>query len=535
MAGSAGSRRSQGAPPRRLGHEVPRIFTPPLRELTPETSYGFHVIEFADVLGIVLFPWQRWLLIHMLELLEDGRLRFRTVVILVGRQNGKSTLAKVIVLWFMYVLNTRLVLGTAQDLDVAEGLWAETVEMAQEDEELADMIARVVQGNGKKTLELTNGSKYQTKAASRRGGRGKTAGVVLLDELREHQNFEAWAAITKTTLTLANALVIALSNAGDLKSMVLRHLRRMAHLALGDPDGIWDGTDDVAEEVPDELDGEDLDDLAIFEWSAPPGAEAGDREAWAAANPSMGHIAPLERGIASAYRTDPPEQFLTECLCQWPDFSKDGPFPPGQWEAGIDVDSRIAPDARRSFCVDVSWDRTWSSIAVAGWRTDSLMHTEVVANRAGLDWVVPWFADKDRAARNGGHMFVVVQAKGAPASSLIEDLNAIEHVTVIEWGGTDLSIGCGKYFDLVKLSGLREVEGSEPVRAGLCHLPQPPLNVAAGVAAMKPFGDAWVWNRAASTEDISPLFASTGAVWHALQAPAVVPESPYEHRDVMVV
>lgn len=46
---------------RLVGSETPRIYTPPLRELTPDTSYGFSVIEFADkVLGVNLFPWERW-------------------------------------------------------------------------------------------------------------------------------------------------------------------------------------------------------------------------------------------------------------------------------------------------------------------------------------------------------------------------------------------------------------------------------------------------------------------------------------------
>lgn len=37
------------------GCEAPRIFTPPLRDLTPETTLGFEVIEFAeDVLQVEL-------------------------------------------------------------------------------------------------------------------------------------------------------------------------------------------------------------------------------------------------------------------------------------------------------------------------------------------------------------------------------------------------------------------------------------------------------------------------------------------------
>ena len=54
------------------GCEQPRIFTPPLRELTPDTTLGFECIAFAeDVLGIRLIPWQRWLLIHALEIIDE--------------------------------------------------------------------------------------------------------------------------------------------------------------------------------------------------------------------------------------------------------------------------------------------------------------------------------------------------------------------------------------------------------------------------------------------------------------------------------
>src|SRR5438128_1399318 len=114
------------------GCEVPRIFTPPLRELTPATSKGFECIEFAeDVLGIELLPWQKWLLIHALELAADGSYRFRTVVLLVARQNGKSTLMQVLSLWRMYLDAARLIIGTAQNLDIAEEQWQGAVELAE--------------------------------------------------------------------------------------------------------------------------------------------------------------------------------------------------------------------------------------------------------------------------------------------------------------------------------------------------------------------------------------------------------------------
>lgn len=536
----ASSRSSAAVRPQRLGRETPRIFTPPLGPLTPETSLGFSVIEFSTLLGIDLMPWQRWLLIHMLELV-DGRLRFRTVVVLVARQNGKSTVMKVLALWFMYVYGSRLILGTAQDLGVAEDLWQEAVELAQEDEDLAEEIRKVSNVNGNKALVLESGAQYKVKAATRRGGRGKTADVVVLDELREHQSFEAWAAITKTTLSLAQALVIGLSNAGDPKSVVLRHLRRMAHLALGDPDKIWTGTDDEPAAIIDELDDLDADDvepddLAIFEWSAPPNAAPDDRDAWAQANPSMNYTLP-ERNLLSAFRQDPPDVWLTECLCQWPDFSADGPFPAGQWAAGFDPDSRIAPGTPRTFCVDIAWDRTSATIAWAGLREDGLPHVEVVADRVGTDWIIPWLTDPERVARWGGRLTVVVQAKGAPASSLLDELRALEVIDLVEWGGSDLGAGCGKLYDLVRDAGLKESDppGGAPTRAGLCHLSQPILNVAANAAVTKPLGDSWVWNRKASPVNIAPLMAVTGALWHVLLTPEPVAVSAYETRGLTVL
>ena len=72
----------------------PRIYTPPLRELTPETSLGFLFIEFCDSLGQPLLPWQKWLSIHALEFIgtfpEDWSFRFRYIIVLVSRQNGKT-------------------------------------------------------------------------------------------------------------------------------------------------------------------------------------------------------------------------------------------------------------------------------------------------------------------------------------------------------------------------------------------------------------------------------------------------------------
>ena len=105
------------------GKQTPRLFTPPLRELTPETSLGYMFIDFCESIGQPLLPWQKWLSIHAMEIVGDihgeWHFRFRYIIVLVSRQNGKTYWFKLLGLFFNYVLQTKLVIGTAQNLDKA--------------------------------------------------------------------------------------------------------------------------------------------------------------------------------------------------------------------------------------------------------------------------------------------------------------------------------------------------------------------------------------------------------------------------------
>ena len=88
----------------RHGVTVPRLWTPPLRRLDRRTSKGWDVIDFARiVLGIRLYPWQQWLLVHALELDPDGSYRFSKVIVEVARQNGKTTLVTVLEAYWLFV------------------------------------------------------------------------------------------------------------------------------------------------------------------------------------------------------------------------------------------------------------------------------------------------------------------------------------------------------------------------------------------------------------------------------------------------
>ena len=505
---------------RTYGHTEPRIFTPPLRELTPDTTLGFDVIDFAaNVLDLDLHPWQRWLFVHALEIEGDfggeWRFRFRTVVVEVARQQGKTFLGTILALFFLYMLGVALILGTAQDLEQAEDTWAACVDMAQSDPDLKAEIEHVWYTNGAKRLQLTRNRQYRVKATTRKAGRGKSADLILLDELREHRDWEAWGALTKTTMARDNALVWCMSNAGDGSSVVLRHLRLQAHAELGDPDGIVAALGGRADMTDEDDEGTTL---GWFEWSAPPDADPSLPETWAWSNPSLGRTV-QERSLRAAQRTDPPDVFRTECLCQWVEAVDQPPFPTDSWAGGIDRDSFIPADAPLSVGVDVSADREHSAVAVCGRRPDGLLHGEVVAYRDGIGWLVDWFRDRVGAEGWPEPIYVALQGRGAPVSAVSELLGAIDGIEVVEVTGRDVGAYCGRLWDAVAASA----PDSRSDATRLMHIPQPVLDLAANVAVTRPMGDgAWAWDRVKSREDISPLVALTMA--HGLETR--VPEQP---------
>lgn len=514
---------------------------------------------------MVLLPWQRSALIRMLEILPDGSLRFRTAVILVARQNGKSTLAQVLTIWLLFVWGWPLILGTAQDLDVAETLWEEVVDIVHENDELAALVEGVTKVNGKKSLNLESGAKYKVKAANRRAGRGLSGNLVLLDELREHQTWDAWGAITKTTMARAEALILALSNAGDITSRVLRYLRLMAHRALGDPDGIGAAEEDSGtaptqfdldtlesfdEATDDELDEFDDDDLAnievddleqdedtlcLLEWSAIPGCDRRDRTGWAAANPSMGDTITVKT-IASACKTDPEWVFRTEVLCQWNDGATAGPFDPGAWDhgkvktvRGADGVERVAdPDVDRidgRVVAGIAQSGPVTYIAVAGYRPDGLAQVEIVTGRYGTDWVGEWLTHPDRKGRI---RCVTGQTRGAPEQTLMKKLAADRtfHLPVVDLAGSDL------------LDAYADAE--EAIRENTArHTPWPALDMAAATAEWKVLaGGTKVLDPVKSPTDIATLRAWVHALWlleHEPKAPPPPPPEPKTLDDVAEV
>lgn len=352
------------------GRKVPRLFTPPRRKLTRRSSYGYEVVDFArDVLGEPLDPWEEWLVIHAGELLPDGRPRFRQVLVLVARQNGKTHLLKVLALYWLFVERQRLVVGMSTNLAYAMEAWQGAVAMAEDTPALAGRIpAKGVRlTNGEQQLTTADRCRYKVAASNRRGGRSLSIDRLILDELREHHDWSAWAAATPAMNARPAAQLFAISNQGDETSVVLESLRRAAldHLETGDGD----------------------DRLGLFEWSAPDDCDIEDPRAWAAANPNLGHRLRAEDIAAAARRAaraggEEEATFRVEVLCQRVrklDPAVDG----GAWRRCREDGDMAALRGRVALCLDVAPDQRHATLAGAGQLDDGRVRVALVQEWEG--------------------------------------------------------------------------------------------------------------------------------------------------------
>lgn len=498
-----------------LGCTEPRVFTPPKRELTPETSLGFAVIEFAgQLLGLRLYPWQKWLFIHALELNPDGLYRFRTVVIEIARQNGKTKCEIILALFHLYVLMSGTVIGTAQNLDNAEKAWKEAVSLAQSNEELAELIPKDSPyfGHPKNFMIVHNEDGRETTSEYRvtADGRGFSGDLILLDELREHKSWDAWAAVTNTMNARPKGQCWAFSNAPNAFGVVLRYQRALAHKELGWPDDDEDIQGAILGEIDALPEFEDMPevefDTGFFEWSMAPGLPRNHPQGLMQANPSANHTdvsenCPTYRTLISALRNSPAHVAEAEICCRETTVGVGGPFPEGSWTAtGVDEahrdDAKRAAGSKIVVCVEVSTKREQTFIAIAGHTECGDATVGIREDRAGTDWVLDYLVEN----RKNYALIVIRSAAGAPVVSLLKSLQDAR-LPVVEWKGEQIAAGHSQMFDRLRDKRIK-------------HLAHRGLDMAATSAEVRVASNgAFVVDAAKSPTDTAALFAAIGAVW----------------------
>ncbi len=496
-----------------FGRTEPRLWTKPLRELTPETSLGFQVIAFAaEVLGVTLYPWQRWLLIHALELREDGTYRFKRIIVLVARQQGKTMLASVLAVWWLFVDSKRhpervpplkfKVVGVAQNLDIAKEpwqvvkTWCDPKPETEEDGELAiaalqGRTAKVIDTNGALSIVARSRAHYEIRAA--KNARGKPAARVLMDEMREQKDWSAWNAVSQTTKSFFNGMLIGFSNAGAADAVVLSTQRAAGMEDLESWEAYVESGIMSAEEYANTRDVS----LGLFEWSAPDGCEKDDVDGILQANPSIGHGEMTVQSAIADIRGMTDAGYRTEVLCQWVTSRLEPYLDQTGWEGAADPDSTIAATSRMVLGIDVFREKrvAHTAMVVAGYRDDGRVQLEEIAQRTGMTWVVKHA--KAVRAKTGINQ-VAIQTKGCDAADLVA-LLVEAGFDIIDISGTTLLLAAGRLSDRLREDKIR-------------HRSQGPMNLAAANAVVKMLSGMPVFDRDATPVNSAPIVAGAYAL-----------------------
>ena len=320
-----------------LGSNEPRIHTP-YRDDLP--TRGTELIELAERLGEPLMPWQELVAQEAHRFREDGRWAFSQVGILVSRQQGKSHLMRLRVVMGLTEWKEKLQILSAHKLAISLEHFNQVVELFENHDWLSSQVKNIRRVNGQEEITMLNGSRFKV-VANNAAGRGYAgAESIYLDELREHKDYSAWSAISRTQLAAKNPQLWAFSNAGDATSVVLNELRTRGHNTV---EGVKDS-------------------LLWMEWSAKPGSSLDDLDAWKAANPAMGRSVHYENLMA--VKNEPEAVVLTENLGIWVD-TMVSPWSPGAWANCVDLDLGLTNDRPTFLAYDLTPRRDRCALVAA--------------------------------------------------------------------------------------------------------------------------------------------------------------------------
>lgn len=483
-----------------LGAVVPRLWTPPLRDLDdPESSWGYDFIDFCALIGYPLDPWQRWLAVHLGELFPDGSPRYRKAIILVARQNGKTLFTRLLILYWMWVERVSEIVATSTDRAAAKRSWLKVVEIARGSELLKEALPprHTALQIGEEDFWNSHGSHYRFAAPTRRAGRGDTVPRALLDELREHRNRDVWDAIVPAQNAVEDALLVCISNEGDAESIVLHEEH------------------DAAQTFIETGEGDPRTFLAS--WSAPTGADPEDVDALAAANPGLGHRVQLDAllGQAKAAKAaggDTLARFRIEMMCQRVDLLESA-IRPEDWSAcGVKREDALdLAEHRRSvaLCFDVALDRSHATL-VAAVTIAGVTHIEVVDSwdgyeaRKNLRAALPGWVDRIKPRK-------VVCFAGGPSAAVADEFpgGRIGRVRLEQIRAEDV----------VRASmGLEEQAAAGHLR----HTHDPLLDLHVRQSQQLPQGDGWRFARRGQAP-IDATYAAAGAVHAARTIPKLSP------------
>jgi phage terminase large subunit-like protein len=406
-----------------VGKTEPRLHTKYADDLP---SRGQELIDLAIKLGEPLMPWQELVAIESMRLKDDERWAFPQIGVLVARQQGKSHLMRLRILWGL-LNGEKLQILSAHKLAVSLEHFNQLLDLIEQHDWLMAQMKKIRRTNGQEEIQFLNNARFKV-VANNAAGRGYAgAETIYLDELREHKDYGAWSAITKTQLAAKNPALFAFSNAGDATSTVLNEMRDRGMATI---QGVTDS-------------------LLWLEWSAPPNTNISiESAAWA--NPAMGRTVHVDN--IKATFNEPEAVVRTEVMCQWVD-TLQSPWSPNAWNQCADPDLVVEPGQQTYLAFDVTPRRNQASLVasqiidgkialglVQTFDSDTALDDLTIAN-AVADWARAYDVTEIAYSKNTGQAVAARLASAGIMTTAIDGrafamacdqmLSAMEHHRLI--------------------------------------------------------------------------------------------------------
>lgn len=381
---------------------MPTLYTKPLSDdFITDGDKLLQVIDLAwrspEDAAFELDDWQRDIIRRALERYPDdhpkypGQLRYKQVIISMGRQNGKSVLGAIFGLYGMLLHGEGPeVVSVASSVEQANIIYDRVKYVVANNPALLKRYKPTGTRGIRSKLADKPGS-YVVKAGKEESLQGVTISLCLFDEVHICKP-ATWDAVVFGTSARKDGLVLGITTAGDSKSTLLKRLYERGKAAA--------------------IEGDD-ERFGFFLWEAPDHLAVDDPEALKAANPSIasGRI-DIDQEISNV-RNMPENQARRYRLNQFVS-SETSWLPMGKWVA---LDTSPLPHWND---VVFSVDRTdnWTAATItAAVRHEGRIHTQVVASvpSPNIDWLEDMCVDL--ANRFGYLSFVMEQA-------VLADLNA---------------------------------------------------------------------------------------------------------------
>lgn len=358
----------------------------PTLHIVPEytETLGDQAYQFGASFGITLDPWQKLVMDDWLALDDKRTWACPTCGLSVPRQNGKTALVKVRVMYGIFVLG-ETILFTCHEVRTSRQVFDSLADILNPNGEFPDVAAQVQyikRSNGYEEIKVADwhdgeewhkGGKLLFSSRSKGASRGFTADVVVADEAM-YMTDEQVAALVPT---------MASSSGGD-----------MQFIMLGTPPSPHDRGTVFESTRRAALKGEN--GISWCEWGADDIGDIHDWDRIARYNPSLGTRL-LRKAVESELSVMSQETFARERLGLWMELSasRDNPITASDWDACLA--DNPPKDGGLVYAVKFSHDGAVGTLAVCLKPKDGAPHVEIIDCQSmayGLDWIASWLIER---------------------------------------------------------------------------------------------------------------------------------------------